>query len=252
MGQDCGAASNKSAWVRSFILAAGVSAFAHDATGGQIYALTGSGGGPDALYSYKGIIYSPLGNLGDSGPIVRFWAKGFSFSYRTSLPGNPNARIKAQGLSFEGEAGWQHAFKNGRLAAYAGVGWRDHFLSIPDPGSDLAKARIFFSGTVDGEWRLNKDFGVMANGQFVSGFNQYWAQIKPFMRIKRDWKVGPDISLNGGKEYRHLNFGAFVSDIKIKIWKLRPFYAGARAGVQWSMKANKFSPYFGVHSGVLF
>lgn len=252
MRHHCGAASRRLAWARGIVLAASVAGFAHEASGGQLYALTGTGGGPEALYSYKGLIYSPLGDLGDSGPIIRFWAKTFSFSYRTSFPGNPSVKIKTRGLSFEGEAGWQHAFRDGRIAAYAGIAWRDHFLSIPDPRTDLTNARIVFSGTVDGEWRFNKDFGVMANGQFVSGFNQYWAQIKPFMRIKRDWKVGPDLSINGGKEYRHLNFGAFVSDIKIKVWKLRPFYAGARAGVQWSMKTSKFSPYFGVHSGVLF
>jgi hypothetical protein len=143
------------------------------AIAGEGFAISGIGGGLHSFYSYQGVIYAPLGTLSESGPLVRGWAKSFSFTYETELPTDPEASIDALGYGVEGEVGWQLAGEFGRIAAFAGAAWRDHELDPPDPGSDLEDARIALALTVDGEWKADETWGVMANAHYLTGFDQY-------------------------------------------------------------------------------
>jgi hypothetical protein len=69
----------------------------------------------------------------------------------------------------------------GRLALLPGVVWRDHELTPSDPGSRLEDERFGVSLTADGEWRFGDRFGVMANGTYLTGFEDYWVQSRPFV-----------------------------------------------------------------------
>ena len=218
----------------------------------QGYIIVGIGGGPKALNSYQGIIYAPMAGLSDTGPILRLWNKAYRFSYDTTLPGPTNATIDAIGFSVEAQAGWQYANKTTRIALYGGIVWQDHILTPSDPGSNLTKSRIGFSATFDGEYKLTNSLGIMANGQFVQGFNQYWAQLKPYYKMPANWKIGPDIALFGGKGYRTTRIGIFTSDYKLNLWSNKQIYLGADAGVQFSLKGKNFTPYIGINSGFLF
>ena len=223
----------------------------------QIYTLSGFGGGPKSLDSWQGIIYAPTGGLSESGPILRIWNKAFRFTYRTDLPTASDVSISALGLSLEAEAGWQFTGRPGRIALFGGIVWRDHFLTPADPGTDLSKARLGFSVTMDGEYKISDRFGVLANGSFLQGFNQYWAQIKPYSTMKRaggkpPWKLGLDIAGFGGKNYHTVRLGLFASDFQFSLWKNKKVYLGAQAGAQYAIKARSISPYAGLNAGFLF
>lgn len=218
----------------------------------QKYIIVGIGGGPKALNSYQGLIYAPMSGLSETGPILRLWNKANRFSYSTTLPGPTSATIDAIGFHLEAQAGYQFANEVGRVALYAGVVWSDHILTPSDPGSNLTKSRIGFSATVDGEYKLTSNLGIMANASYLQGFKQYWAQVKPYYKAPSNWKIGPDVALFGGKGYSTTRIGLFASDYQLNLWSDKKIFLGADIGVQFSMKGKNFTPYIGINSGFLF
>ena len=228
------------------------SMFTVNSQAGQGYALIGIGGGPKALNSYQGLIYAPMSGLSQTGPILRFWNKAYRFSYDTVLPGPTNTTISAIGFHLEAQAGYQFANEIGRIALYGGVVWSDHILTPRDPGSNLTKSRIGFSATLDGEYKFSSNLGIMANASYLQGFGQYWAQVKPYYKAPSNWKIGPDIALFGGKNYKTTRIGLFASDYQLKLWSNKKIFLGADIGVQFSMKGKNFTPYIGINSGFLF
>jgi len=137
------------------------------------YFFSGISGGPESLYGFSGVIWTPLNPLNDAGPIVRAWSKGAIFSYRTDLPASPNQRIDVSGVGLDGEAGWQWQLFGARLALMAGGVWRDHRLSPADPGSSLAGSKFGWSASFDADWPLARPFGLMANGNYIGLIDQY-------------------------------------------------------------------------------
>lgn len=209
---------------------------------------------PKALNSYQGIIYAPFGSLSETGLILRAWNKAYRFTYKTDLSRNArNIEISALGLSLEGEVGWQFANQQGRIALYGGIVWRDHKLTPNDSSSSLEKSRIGFSGTLDGEYKYSDQFGIMANASYLEGFDQYWTQIKPYVKFSDTWKIGFDGASFGGKDYHLGRAGVFVSDFEFSLWPLnQPMFLGAEVGVQFSFKDKQFNPYAGLSVGYLF
>jgi hypothetical protein len=137
------------------------------------YFVSGISGGPESLYGFSGIIWTPLNPLNDAGPIFRAWSRGAIFSYRTDLPAKPNQRIDVSGVGLEGEAGWQWQLFGARLALMAGGVWRDQQLSPADPGSSLTGSRFGWSASFDVDWPAAPPFGLMANGNYVGLIDQY-------------------------------------------------------------------------------
>lgn len=219
---------------------------------GQGYITAGIAGGPTALNSYQAIIYAPFGSLSDTGLILRAWNKAFRFSYKTDLPTANDVTINALGLSVEGEVGWQYAGEHGRVALYGGIVWRDHFLTPNDPGANLSKSRFGVSVTLDGEYKIAPDYGIMANASFLQGYNQYWTQIKPYMMVGDGRKIGLDLASAGGKSYNITQIGLFASDFEYSFWPGKRMFWGARAGVRLSLKKAKPAPYAGINMGYLF
>ena len=219
---------------------------------GQGYITAGVGGGQKTLDSYQAIIYAPFSNLSETGLILRGWSKAYKFSYDTSLPTANNITISALGLGLEAEAGWQFSFDQARIALYGGLVWRKHTLSPADPGSHLGKSRIGFSTTFDGQYDFSSNYGILANASFLHGFNQYWAQVKPFVKVGDGWKAGLETSSAGGKDYNNSRFGLFASDYELTFWAGKRIFLGGQAGIQFSFKENRVTPYAGIHLGYLF
>lgn len=214
--------------------------------------MLGVGGSTHAAHSYAGLIYSPRGSLSESGPLVRIWMKTFGFTYQTDLPGRPDQEIKALGYGVEAEGGWQIAGAGGRAAAFLGAAWRDHKLEPSDPGSGLEDGRLGLSLAVDGEWRMGRRLGVMANASYVAGFDQYWAQGRPFVDLGDGWRVGIDVAGFGGPHYATVRAGLFMTGYELP-WAIfgRTFLSG-EAGVQKDLSGGRVAPFLGLHAGVLF
>ncbi len=222
------------------------------AQAGQGYAITGAGGGPDSFYAYQGVIYAPFNGLSETGPQVRAWAKGFQFTYQTDLPNAPDRKIEAFGTSLDAEAGWQFAADHVRIGIYGGAAWRDHELTPNDPGSDLEDARVGFSATFDGEVKLQDGFGAMAYANYLTGFDQYWTQLRPYMTTAGGWKAGPELVYSGGDGYEHARVGVFFNGYEINLGSLGRIFLGGEAGARFDLRDENIDPYAGLNAGFLF
>ena len=208
------------------------------------------GGEDDGLHGFAGLIYAPAHTLSDTGLLLRGWAKAFQFTYDSDLPGRP--RITALGYGVQLEAGWQIAGPWGRAALLPGIAWRDHELSPPDPGSRLEDDRFGASLTADGEWRLSDRFGVMANATYVTGFDDYWVQARPFVHLGGGWKAGLDLAGFGGEDYDKMRAGVFTSGYELPVKAFGRLFLGAAAGVQSDRDGTRLAPFAGVNVGLLF
>jgi hypothetical protein len=248
----------------AFIFCVGISGALCDARAGEGYALMGAGGGvggvlagtlggrDDGLHGYAGVIYAPGQSLSDTGVVLRAWAKSFEFTYLTDLPGEPDARIRALGYGVQVEAGWQIAGRWGRAALLPGVAWRGHKLEPSDPGSRLEKDRIGLSLAADGEWRFSDRFGVMANASYLTWFDDYWVQARPFVDLGHGWKVGLDFAGYGGPDYAKMHAGVFTSGYELPITAFGRLFLGASAGVQSDWDGKRVAPFASINIGLLF
>jgi hypothetical protein len=224
----------------------------HHAWGGEGYALTGLGGSRDGLHGYGGLIYAPHGSLSETGLLSRAWAKSFEFTYRRDLPDSPGTRINAFGYGFQVDAGWQIAGPWGRAGLFPGIAWRAHELKPPDPGSRLNKARFGLSVSADGEWRFSDRFGIMANASYLTEFDDYWAQARPYLHLGDGWKIGLDVAGYGGPDYARVRAGAFTSGYELPLKAFGRLFVGAEAGVQSDIDTRRLSPFAGMNIGLLF
>jgi hypothetical protein len=238
----------------------GLSGAPQEASAGEGFALVGAGGGlggiigghDDGLHGFAGVIYAPGHSLSDTGVLLRGWAKAFEFDYHTDLPGEPDARIRARGYGFQVEAGWQIAGRWGRAALLPGVAWRHHKLTPSDPGSRLEDNRFGVSLTADGEWRFRERFGIMANATYLTGFDDYWAQARPFVDLGSGWKVGLDFAGWGGPDYAKMRAGVFTSGYELPVKIFGRTFLGASAGVQSDTDGKRVAPFAGLNVGLLF
>ena len=227
---------------------------------GEGFALVGAGGGlgglvggsDDGLNGFAGVIYAPGHSLSDTGVLLRGWAKALEFDYGADLPGAPDTRIRALGYGFQVEAGWQFAGPRGRIALLPGVAWRDHELTPSDPDSRLEDERFGMSLTADGEWRFGDRFGIMANATYLTGFEDYWAQARPFLDLGSGWKLGLDFAGWGGPDYAKMRAGVFTSGYELPFTVFGRTFLGASAGVQSDTDGKHAAPFAGIDIGVLF
>jgi hypothetical protein len=233
---------------------------AGEATAGQGYALVGVGAGlgglvgghDDGLHGFAGVIYAPGHSLSDRGILLRGWAKGLDINYHTDLPGAPDTRIRALGYGVQVEAGWQFAGRRGRLALLPGVVWREYELKPSDPGSRLEDERFGVSLTADGEWRFGDRFGVMANATYLTNFDDYWVQSRPFVDLGSGWKLGLDFAVWGGPDYDKMRAGVFTSGYELPFQIFGRTFLGASVGAQSDRNGKHLAPFAGVNVGVLF
>ncbi|MGE0211276.1 MAG: cellulose biosynthesis protein BcsS [Parvibaculaceae bacterium] len=225
---------------------------ANGAVAGEGFSVSGGGGTLEGFDTFQGVLYAPWSALGESGFQVRGWAKSYLFEYETSLPNDPGARIQAMGYGFQVELGWQFAGDWGHLAGFVGPAWRDHELQPPDPGSSLDRARLGVAFTLDGEWRALPDLGVMVNASYVTGVDQHWAQVKPFLELGDGFRTGLSLAVFGGPDYEKARLGLFASGYELEFITWRRTFIGGELGVQSDFSGRGITPYVGLHSGFLF
>jgi len=218
----------------------------------ESYFVSGISGGPDSLYGFSGVIWTPLNPLDDPGPIIRAWSKGAAFSYRTDLPANPNQRIDVSGVGLAGEAGWQWQIFGARLALMAGGVWSDHHLSPADPGSSLAGSQFGWSASFDADWPVARPFGVMANGNYIGLIDQYWVNARPYYQFDGGMRIGPDLAVAGGDNYLKGRAGLFMTGYEVDFPNDHRFFLGGEAGAEFGIDERSIAPYVGLNVGFFF
>jgi len=215
------------------------------------FILSGFGGGGKTLYAYSGAILALSDKLDQTGPIARFWAKTYKFSYTASLTPTTSTRIDATGWGLTGEAGYQWAFDNLRIAGFAGLDYRHHNLSPNDPGSNL-KNKLGGFLSLDGTLRLSKTLGFDANANTSLAYKEVWLQARPYFQLSSGTKFGPDFAYISGPDFAFTHLGLYVSGYKFTQKWLGTHYLGAEAGLQYDRDRGKYDPYGGIHLSFYF
>ncbi len=215
--------------------------------GGEAYLLFGAGGSGKGMFAYAGTIWTPLGSLVGSGPVVAVWADGCMFDYRTDIGANSGIRVEATSAGITAEAGWQIAGQSWRIAALGGLRYRRHRLSPDDPGADMDDRPLGAVITLAGEVTdRTSRWGVSGNARYTFGYEEYWLQGRPFHRAAGGWRAGPEVVAQGGPGYDFLRGGVFVSDIAVVLPYLGKVYLAAEAGIQADDQWEP-GPYAGLH-----
>jgi len=209
----------------------------------EVLLLAGGGFAFRSFSQYTGAIIpfkTGAGGFSQDGPVMRLWQKSFAFSYTTDLApaGRMNTRIDAVGGSITGEFGYQKKLAAGRIAGYAGLTYRRFELSPDDPGADLNKNALGIPLTIEGQWSLNDRISLSSNLTYSILHEDYWAQLKLEYQTSSVLKLGPEIVLQGGSEYRYMRLGAFFSGIKLGKVNL-----GFNFGLRNDLRENKQSLY---------
>ncbi len=207
----------------------------------------GVGGGPEDLWTWQSVSWAPWSGIDETGLVLRAAVRGENKSYVTELPGRPDARIWAQGIGADAEAGWQYVADWGRISALAGVAWRDYMLSPSDPNSSLASNDFGARFTLEGQYTFAQGLGAFGYGEYITGFDQWFVQVRPYMELESGLKIGPEFSLGGGEDYLHTRAGLFVTGYEVELPWVGLFWLGASAGARIDAETAEVAPYAGVH-----
>jgi hypothetical protein len=207
----------------------------------------GLGGGPDDAWNWQTLTWSPFNAADETGLIVRGSLKGEAKTYVTDIPARTDARIWVAGIGLDGELGWQVAGDWGQAAVLAGVAWRDYALSPLDPNSPLGPNQLHVRATAQGHLIGAQDWGAFWYGDYISGVDEWFAEIKPYYRLGNGLMVGPEFSMSGGGDYLHARAGASVMGWEFTLPWAGTFWAGGSAGALWDTDGSRVEPYGALH-----
>jgi len=226
------------------------------ARAGDYFSLSGMGGSSTGLFAYQGVIGLPLGSFETSGPVFRAWGKTFAFNYRTDII-DPNVEampikgviISAQAFAVEAEAGYQIAGPWGRFALLAGGSYRDYLLSPNDNRSPFKGNHFGAKIAVDGALGAPEGFGASFNGSYITGLEEYWAQVRPRYRWQSGLEAGVDLAAFGGTNYDYGRIGLFASGFDLTPWGAEKTYLGMEIGGESAFDLKTFGGYGAIHIG---
>lgn len=205
--------------------------------------------GIDSYHAYYGMAYAPLGQLHETGPLLRGWAKSYYFSYSTELAPYWRDKVMVTGYGVEAEAGWQQAGKSWRAAAFAGVAWR-HFHFMPhDANNPLLNRSFGAKFAVDGDFDVTPKLKISANAKYITGFDESWIQAKVSRPFDFGFSLGLTAASNRGKNYNNARFGSLLSGYKMHVPVIGELYLSGEVGAEWDLRARKVGPYASVHWG---
>src|SRR5690606_12232701 len=138
--------------------------------------------------------------------------------------------IGAQAFAVEAEAGYQIAAPWGRIALRVGGSYRAYVLSQKDNRSPLKGNHFGAKSAVDGAIGNTGGIAASFNGSFITGVNEYWAQLRPRYKWQSGVEVGVDLAAFGGNTYDYGRAGLFVSGFDLTPWGVDKTYIGAELG----------------------
>lgn len=211
------------------------------------YLSLGFGGGPEDIWSWQALTWAPFTPIDDSGLLVRAAIRSETKTYTTELPGRTDVRIWAQGIGADAELGWQWVEDWGSVSAFAGLVWRDYLLSPVDPNSTLATNDFGAKVSLQGHYNAFDNMGVFGYSEYLTGFETWFVEAKPYYELDNGIKIGTEFSISGGPDYLHTRTGIFLSGYELNVPWVGLFWVGASAGALIDADTAEISPYAGLN-----
>jgi hypothetical protein len=195
--------------------------------------------GDDTTYAVLGAVHAYNG-MNSNGILVHATVELLNYEY--SSVGTP---ISADGWGGSLMAGYQFMFaKSGKIAAYAGIGYRDIDTSPNDPFSESNGENAAFKGQLEAYYD-NDIFDFSALGTYFDNADTYYSRARVGFRLG-GIAVGPEVALHGSDEYETVEYGGFVRYVATDTVTL-----GAKLGyADRDGRRGDDGAYFGVEIGL--
>ena len=170
-------------------------------------------------YAYVGAVRPVGGGTLGQGPFVRVGASLLGYRYDTTIDGQER-RVRARAPGLELAGGWAFGTPEAGGDLSLGVGVRDFRLSPEDPSSDVRGTRAYLSPqlALHGRPLANVEAELLANG--ATGLRAFFARARLGWRAAPAWKLGPELQLSRGPDYRDERAGLFVATTLAGGWGL--------------------------------
>lgn len=194
--------------------------------------------GNDTTYAVIGAVHAYNG-MNSNGILVHATVELLNYEY-ASL-GTP---VSADGWGGSLMAGYQFMFaKSGKIAAYAGIGYRDIETNPNDPFSASNGENAAFKGQLEAYYD-NDVFDFSALGSYFDNADTYYSRARVGIRLG-GVSVGPEIALHGSDEYETVEYGGFIRYLATE-----SVTVGAKAGYADRDGRGEDGAYLGVEIGL--
>ncbi len=219
------------------------------AQAGEGWTSIGLGASMNSLYSYGGTTYAPFGTLDESGLRIKLFSKTFRFEYQKKVAPGTSVDINVLGLEAEAVVGWQFTDDKWRIAALAGLVWREHELFPEDPQSGLPGQKLGASASLEGTYAFNETWQLSGDARYVFLFDEAWGQIRPEFVFDSGTRLGLVGSTSHGEEYMIARAGAMIGGLRYTLPFAGDVYFLMEAGYEYNFDSRKHSPFGTFHIG---
>lgn len=174
-------------------------------------ALAGVEASRDNRYAYLGTVLPLPGSQLGQGYVQRYWLDYVAYRYEKT----PQLEIDTRISGAEAALGYQRSNASGWWGAYLGARYANTRLRPDDPDNDdrgrRLRAKLQFEGETDmtAGWRIN---GIASH---LVGDANYWARLRLQTQLRNQWRVGPEVLVQGDSNYSAYKVGAFVGNIEL-------------------------------------
>lgn len=175
----------------------------------QSVLLSGVEASRDNAYAYLGMVTPLPGNALGKGWVQRYWLDHVAYSYDKTSAVAVDAKVDG----FEAALGYQGSDPSGWWAAYAGARYAHTRFSPDDPDNDDRGTRLRAKLQLEGETALSPAWKINAIASHVVGADNYWARLRLQTRLTSGLDVGPEVIMQGARNYSAYRLGAYVGNI---------------------------------------
>lgn len=170
-------------------------------------------------YAFVGGIYSPFGDIRETGFLVRGFFGFGEYDYdveRSVSDGTPSGKQFTVGIDGDIVAGdlmvgYQLMMNRLALRAFVGGNLKDHDL---DPEDDNNPARGAAAGAkfqIELFAPLAQKLWVSAMVSYATTSDDYWSRVRFGYRVAQGWTIGPEGVFTGSAKYGQQRVGGFIS-----------------------------------------
>ncbi|WP_081601601.1 cellulose biosynthesis protein BcsS [Thiobacillus denitrificans] len=172
-------------------------------------ALAGVEASRDNRYAYLGTVLPLPGSRLGQGYVQRYWLDYVAYRYEKT----PQLEIDTRMTGAEAALGYQQSSTSGWWGAYLGARYASTRLRPDDPDNDDQGRRLRAKLQFEGETEMGAGWRINGIASHLVGDANYWARLRLQTQLRNQWRVGPEVVVQGDSNYSAYKVGAFVGNI---------------------------------------
>lgn len=172
--------------------------------------LAGSEYSPGNAYSHAGIITPLSGGTLQQGYNVPVFVYLVEYSYTTTQNNRPvTVRAKVPGV--RAGLGYQWTAGDASLGWSASLAYQNTHQSPYIPATGTQGGAVILLPQAHLNYRLTPQTSADLMANYSIGQSAYWSHFRLAQQLADTWRIGPELGLQGGKNYRAGKAGVFAA-----------------------------------------